>query len=310
MIRPFALLVAAWTAIVLSAVPVAAGPVYLALGDSSAFGETDRTRNPSNGDRGYVAPFADYLGQKNGGVRPTVLNLGINGETTGSYSTGIGRVSSDGIYLNSNYAGYAPTYPSQRAEFLKQVEVVKARGDRIDTVTVQFGANDLDALATSPGFLTLSPGEQQALVFQRIMAARSNYVDVLADVRGALPDADVYLIGYHNPFPGQPEHPLAPLSAPALQGLNGVVADLAPQYDAKYVDFYHVVLGREAELTLITTNDPVNNVHLNDAGYAAVSAELIRVAAATPEPCTFVLLGIAGLSAVASRRAKRRKVAA
>jgi len=33
--------------------------VYLALGDSSAYGETNRTRNPSNGDRGYVKPFAD-----------------------------------------------------------------------------------------------------------------------------------------------------------------------------------------------------------------------------------------------------------
>ena len=29
-------------------------PIYLALGDSSAFGEINRTKNPSNGDRGYV----------------------------------------------------------------------------------------------------------------------------------------------------------------------------------------------------------------------------------------------------------------
>lgn len=29
-----------------------AGPIYVAIGDSSAFGETDRTRNPSNGTAG------------------------------------------------------------------------------------------------------------------------------------------------------------------------------------------------------------------------------------------------------------------
>ena len=42
--------------------------IYLALGDSSAFGETNRTQNPSYGDRGYVAPFADYLATRYGGA--------------------------------------------------------------------------------------------------------------------------------------------------------------------------------------------------------------------------------------------------
>ena len=52
--------------------PAAAEPIYLALGDSSGFGETNRTRNPSNGDRGYVSPFADYLAGVYG-TRPTVM---------------------------------------------------------------------------------------------------------------------------------------------------------------------------------------------------------------------------------------------
>jgi len=79
-----------------------ADPIYLALGDSSAFGETNRTQNPSNGDRGYVRPFADYLGSVYG-TRPTVVNLAINGETSGSYFAGSGRVSSDGQGFNTNY---------------------------------------------------------------------------------------------------------------------------------------------------------------------------------------------------------------
>ena len=51
---------------------------YIAIGDSMAFGETDFTHNPSNGDRGYVGGYADYLGTQNGGVRPTVIDLGVD----------------------------------------------------------------------------------------------------------------------------------------------------------------------------------------------------------------------------------------
>ena len=91
----------------------AAGPIYLALGDSSAFGETDRTRNPSDGDRGYVSRFADHLARRYG-VRPQVLNLALNGETTASWQTGTGRASSDGHLLNTNYS--AP-YPAQKELF-------------------------------------------------------------------------------------------------------------------------------------------------------------------------------------------------
>src|SRR5262245_12794921 len=97
-------------AFALSAAPAAAGPIYLALGDSSAFGATDRTHNPSNGDRGYVAPFADYLGTKLG-QRPTVVNLAIDGETTGSFSAGTGRSSDDGHLHNTHYG---PPYRTQQ----------------------------------------------------------------------------------------------------------------------------------------------------------------------------------------------------
>src|SRR6188768_4089476 len=90
-----------------AAVPgrAAADNIYLAVGDSSAFGETNRTQNPSNGDRGYVAPFADFLAGQNGGVRPTVINTAINGETTTSFFSGLvsDRDSLDGIFLNSRY---------------------------------------------------------------------------------------------------------------------------------------------------------------------------------------------------------------
>jgi lysophospholipase L1-like esterase len=282
----------------------AAGPIYLALGDSSAFGETNRTRDPSNGDRGYVAPFADFLATRNGGQRPTVVNLAIDGETTGSWATGTGRVSSDGLQNNANYARFAPSYPTQQAYFHQVVADAKARGDTIPTVTLQFGANDLDATAHAAGFGALDPAVQGALVRQTLGGVQQNYAAILADVKATLPDADLYVIGYHNPYAGDPSNPLAPLAAPAVQGLDQVVAGLGGAFGAKYVDFYHVILGREADLTLINSGDQMNNVHLNDAGYAAAAGELIRVASA-PEPGTLTLLGIAAVGAAGYRRWRR-----
>ena len=48
----FRCLVWAFALALLLPAPASAAPIYLALGDSSAFGETNRTQNPSNGDRG------------------------------------------------------------------------------------------------------------------------------------------------------------------------------------------------------------------------------------------------------------------
>jgi lysophospholipase L1-like esterase len=288
-----------------------AGPIYLALGDSSAFGETDRTRNPSNGDRGYVAPFADYLGSSRYPTRPTVVNLAIDGETSLSWSSGLAdRASTDGIFHNSNYAAFAPNYPTQQERFRQVIADAKAAGNTIGTVTVQFGANDLFLVAERPEFLGLDPAVQAALVYGQIGNLQKNYAAILTEVRAALPDAELYVLGYHNPYGGT-DLPLAPLSAPAVQGVNQVAAAMAEAFGGHYASFYDLVLGREHELTLV---DQGANVHLNDAGYALAASELIRVAstvqttnppANTPEPGTLMLVGVGALGAFGYRRLRR-----
>jgi lysophospholipase L1-like esterase len=289
-----------------------AGPIYLALGDSSAFGETDRTKNPSNGDRGYVAPFADYLGTSRYPARPTVINLALDGETSKSYSTGLAdRVSPDGIFHNTNYAQSAPNYPTQQERFRQVVAAAKANGDRIGTVTVQLGANDLFSVAGRPDFLGLDPAVQMQLVMGSFAQLQQNYAAILAEVRSELPDADLYVMGYHNPYGGRPDHPLAPLSVPAVQGVNQVAAGMADAFGGTFVSFYDVILGREKELTLIERDDEVNNVHLNEAGYAVAGAELVRVAstANTPEPGTLALAAFGLVGAVGMRGFRRLRAA-
>ena len=68
-----------------------AAPTYVALGDSITFGETDLNYAQSLGDRGYVSQFADTLASRNGGVRPGVVNLAIDGETASSFTMNAGR---------------------------------------------------------------------------------------------------------------------------------------------------------------------------------------------------------------------------
>ncbi len=279
--------------------------IYLALGDSSAYGETNRTHNPSNGDRGYVKPFADFLATRNGGVRPTVLNLAINGETTASYFAGAGRVSSDGQGFNTNYIGRPDPFP-QYQEFINRTTALTLAGKQINDITVQLGANNLDGAASNPLFFTLTPAQQQATVLAVLAGVQSDYINILGDVRMRFPTANIYAIGYHNPYNGDPTHPLFNIADPAVQGLNQVIAGVAPFFGATYVDFYSAIHPNEASLTLISTfpTDPVNYVHLNDAGYAAVSRQLIQTASVPAPPAIFLAsFGMIGLSII--RRFRR-----
>jgi len=291
-----------------------AEPIYLALGDSSAFGETNRTQNPSNGDRGYVRAFADYLGGLSGG-RPTVANFAIDGETSGSFFTGNGRVSSDGQGHNTNYDGLAMPYSQYQR--LQDAFGTPAANAGVKAVTVQFGANNLDAVASTPGFLGKTSAEQQEMVAAALGAFQGDYAMILGDLRARFPTADIYALGYHNPYNGDPAHPFYPLADAAVRGLNQVIEGVSsvPELNAKYVDVYGAIDPNVAGFTLIDTwqTDPVNYVHLNAAVYAAVGDELIQTASVpsqVPEPTTLVLAGLGGLALFARRKLRGKMVAA
>ena len=75
-----------------------AGQVYLALGDSLTYGldpSTPASLIPSYADQGFVNPFANSLAALNGGIRPTVLNLGIWSEIIDEFPH---RARSAGLY--------------------------------------------------------------------------------------------------------------------------------------------------------------------------------------------------------------------
>lgn len=300
----------------------ASASTYVALGDSITFGETDLIYRQSNGDRdatgprGYVSGFADYLATRNNGARPTVLNFAIDGETTGSFVTSAGRtppVAGRGdqpLQLeNLNYDG------DQRAQgnlFAQAVATQNAAQNPVTDISVTLGFNNLAALASLPTAQAL------AAALGALAQYRTEYTGILFNIRSLTPGANLYLLGYYNPFPADPGSPGAPIFNAYGTQLNSIIQGLAVQFGAKYVDTATPFIGREAELTYLDEQphgyfrdglfpgvEPIGNVHPNAAGYAVITQQLIN-ASAVPEPASWVMmvLGVGGVGLVMRRRSR------
>jgi len=272
---------------------------YLALGDSMAFGETDFTGNPSNGDRGYVKLYADHLAQSNGGVRPSVINLGVDGETSSTFFGGSpqhdGTPGNPAPQWNLNYPSPDTT---QNGLMLSTIASEKAAGHVIGNVSIQLGANDLLSAVIAPGFLTMTPAQQQAAVGQIIGGIQANDAALLTELKTLLPNANLILLGYHNPFNADPTSPIGMIADPAIKGLNSLIAAEAAAFGARYIDTYDPFVGHELDDTYIANG----NVHPNATGYALIAGQMETV----PEPSTFLMgAGIVGWLTLARRSRSR-----
>jgi lysophospholipase L1-like esterase len=321
---PAGLIARATLALFVLVVPrlAAADPLqtYVALGDSVAFGFTNSV-NPSLGDRGYVGPYADSLAVN--GVRPQVVNLGAYGETSSSFFTGssdrfisasasgTSGDASSSIFGGGNSAAmlnlnYPDAATSQNSLLLSTLAAQKAAGNTISTVSVQLGANDLFAVANSPGFFSKPADQQLALIQQALGTVATNVGTVLGELRSQLPHADLIVMGYYNPYPAVPSNPFAAVAGPAIQGLNSVLQADAKALGARYVDIDTPFLGHEAQYTYIASSGSQYNVHPNALGYAIIAGEMQPV----PEPSTLAVLGAGAIGLIVSGRRRRNRTAA
>lgn len=274
-----------------------AASTYLALGDSYAFGfETLSLVQQTYGDQGYVKVYADWLGTPaggGGGVRPNVINLAIPGEDSFSFSdtTEFGRIA------NLNYFN-RPDAISQYDLMLQTIAAEQLAGNTIDHVSFSLGGNDLLGLANDASFLSLTPSQQQALVLTRLFELTNNFALIMDAVRGLLPDAEIVVVGYFNPFLAVPDSPVFNASDPAADLLNQVVSGVAGAFDARYVDIRPVFAGREGELSWILTDPPAGtNIHPTAEGYRLIGETMI-----VPGPGGIGMLALAGVAAVRRRR--------
>ena len=198
---------------------------YLSLGDSIGFGDTVFMNNPalgaysdpSNGDRGFVAMYANFLASRYG-YRPNVINLAVPGDTSSSFTTGVGRVPPGPGFtdaslaeLNTHYTGTTP--PTQASLLASTIASEAAAGHVIGNVSISLGSNDLF-------FLALTSKNPLADLPATLATFASNYASLLTTLRASLPNANIDLIGSYNPFTATPNSPFAPLAGYAIPLLN------------------------------------------------------------------------------------------
>ena len=162
----------------------AAAPMtYIALGDSLTFGvgEDDTATDISNGDRGFVKPFADTLATLNGGVRPNVINLGVSGTTTVSFFEGGGGIRTpEDALRNTNYSD---TTTTQNSLLLTTIAAEQAAGREIGFVTITLGSNDLFAMVADPAFVPATDAEKAIMLGQTLQTVAIRISTLLVELK-------------------------------------------------------------------------------------------------------------------------------
>lgn len=168
--------------------------------------------------------------------------------------------------------------------------------------------------------LASSPATAPSLLPSPLAPYQANYAAVLTESRTLAPTADLFLLGYFNPFPGDPANPSFAVGGPQV---NSIVQGLAAQFGGRYVDNATPFLDNEAIYTFIDEQragsvspgpfsgvEPVGNLHSNRIGYDVAAAQ---VAAASitkvPKPSALALLGTGRVFAIGSLRCRRRAAA-
>ncbi|TMK71662.1 MAG: SGNH/GDSL hydrolase family protein [Actinobacteria bacterium] len=247
--------------------------VYLALGDSLAFGYQQAKfnqnlpiENPAVYNTGYVDDFAKDLGSIN--PRIQTVNLACPGETTDSL-LGLTRCPYHPPFdLHTNYTG---------SQLHAALAILRAHPGRVSPVTVDIGANDVLALVRS---CTTATGINLECVASGISATfahiRANLSTILAKLRRAARHTEIIVLGYYNPLIVS-----VPGSDAVSAQLNSLVAHTAAQYRARFADPLPVFnpavneIPTICKLTLICT--PLHDIHASDLGYQKL-ADLVFAA--------------------------------
>ncbi|WP_318614036.1 S-layer homology domain-containing protein [Sporosarcina sp. YIM B06819] len=147
-----------------------------------------------------------------------------------------------------------------------------------ELITISAGANDvLPLLKQDPatGKVTV---DQKALVLT-LQQVGANYKSIMEQINQLNPDAQVYVMGYYNPFPYMSEDMqpmlnqlLATLNKIIAAGLTGTQAILVPTEHAIAADYKAYLPNPE-------------NIHLSEAGYKVVMEQfwLVMENAKVPE---------------------------
>jgi acyl-CoA thioesterase I len=218
----------------LPAQPAGPGDVYLALGDSLAAGFV--TSAP---EEAYVARIAAAL-RETGPIE--VRNVSVPGETSASL-------------LRRQLPGA-----------LSAIRQAQAEGKRVSPITIDIGGNDVWATRRDDN------AERQRIVDQTAANIATTLDQLIAatTVDGAR-TADIAIMTYYNPFPGDNADP----AEPGYWGvqLNNAIERVAAERGVKVADVAGAFAGGKVyRYTYITTGD----IHANGDGHELIAAEFLE----------------------------------
>jgi len=212
-----------------SAGPAGPGDVYLALGDSLAAGFT-----VSHSEEAYVARIGAALRQR----QPIAIrNVAVPGETSDSILRG------------------------QLPRALRIIVEEQAAGRRVSPITIDIGGND--ALAAER-----ASNDVRAATIERVERNIATLLDQLiaATTQDGRRTADIAIMTYYNPFPGDETDP----ASAAYWGarLNDAIARVAEERGVAVADISDAFAGGNVyRYTYIAAGD----VHANADGHALIA---------------------------------------
>lgn len=222
--------------------------VYLALGDSLAFGYQQAkfiqnlpNENPAAFNTSYVDDFAKQLRA----IDPKIqtVNLGCPGETSDSLLGLAPCPYNLAFALHNEYSG---------SQIDAALAVLRAHPGQVSPVTIDIGANDL-----------LRGVSNLQQTFARV---QQNLSTILARIRAAAPYTEIIVLGIYNPL-----IVTIPGTDPIAAQFNAALAQTAAQYRARFADPLPVFnppvneIATICNLTLMCT--PERDIHASDAGY-------------------------------------------
>jgi lysophospholipase L1-like esterase len=218
-------------------------PVYLALGDSLAFGVG--ADNPA--EQGYAGLTAANLRlSKYSGTGLDLVNLSAPGATSADLLQPGGQLD-------------------------RALTEIQSRGG-VDIISIDIGANDLLALAenSSPCFQSAASKACQDALGQTLAGVQSNLSSVLRRLREAASNAQVYVLDIYNPYSGTND-PRAIVASLGVQQLNGVIAAAAADSSlgAKFVSIHDAFEGRARQWIAS------DGIHPNNDGYRVMAEALL-----------------------------------
>ncbi len=247
------------------AVRAQTSPVYLALGDSLAYGigATDPAA------QGYVPLTAAGLRQT-GRYRSAGLDV-VNLSAPGARSA-------DVVAAGGQLERARQVIEERRA----------SGGPGVEVISLDIGGNDLLALAgrDSPCIADAASDACRQELGQMLGNLQKDLRRALSELRQAAPRAAVYVLDLYNPYSGTGD-PREVIADIGVQQVNGVIAAVLadPQLNIRPARVYELFQGHGRQWIA------ADGIHPNDSGHAVIAEVLLAVIEGRPVAIPGRLLG-------------------